>query len=141
MTALSPLDARAVEEAILRGLWLMDHDRADEMPDSVASDVVVHGLAPQPLDRSGLVAYAQSRRANPSRRTRHVVTNLRAWGDGHDRVRSTCILAVHVLDGTPDVQAGFFGDVEDVHERAAGGGWLLVERRFVPFAVATESGP
>lgn len=119
---------------MLYGFWLMDHGRADEMPAGVAPGALIRGLAPEPLDHAGLTAYAHARKANATRRTRHVVTNFRAWWDGSDRIRSTCLLAVHAIDGTPEARPGFFGDVEDLHVRGEDGSWRVADRRFVAFA-------
>lgn len=129
---IAPGDAQAIEELLYQSVWLTDHGQADRLPETLARDGRVYGLGSESMDHAQFADWARRRAANATRKTRHLVSNirLRALPDG--RVRGDSILVIYALDGTDGPELSFVGDQVDVFVHAETGEWLIAERRLVP---------
>jgi 3-phenylpropionate/cinnamic acid dioxygenase small subunit len=128
---LSSAHAQAIEDLLYRSVWLLDHGQADRVPETLAPDGLVYGLAEDPMDHARFSAWARERAANASRKTRHLISNIRlsALPDGRVRGRST--LVVFAIDEGNAPELSFVGDQEDIFVQAADGQWTIFERRLV----------
>ena len=127
-------DARAsIEDLIAEHAWLIDHGKANELPDLYTDDGRMLGVGEDLVGRQAIAAWSERRAAMRERTSRHVCGNIRLSPETADRIRGTVVLTVYRRDGAI---AGttlplMVGDYEDIYVRCADARWRFAERRIV----------
>lgn len=125
-------DVRAIEAFLYRAVELTDSGKADRLPETLAPHGRVLGLGPDPLNHEEFTTWAIARAANTTRRTRHLITNIRLTPLEEAKVRSQATLLIYAIEGEGELHVSFLGDQLDVLIRDEHGRWLLEERELVP---------
>jgi hypothetical protein len=128
---IAPDDVHAIEGLIYTSGWLTDHGRADQLPETLAPNGIVHGLGPQPMDHAAFTEWARLRAANNSRRTRHLIGNVQLRALANGRVQGSSVVVIWASEDSAPPQAGFIGSWEDIFVKTPDDRWHVEERRLV----------
>lgn len=123
----------AIEDLIIEHAWLIDHGRANELPDLYTEDGRMLGLGGDIVGRAAITAWSERRAAMQERTSRHAYSNLRLVPETDDCVRGSMIVTVYRRDGVTVGPATplMVGDYEDVYERGDDNRWRFAERKLV----------
>ena len=130
-TAIDPAMRAAIECLVQEHAWLIDHGRADELPDLYTEDGRVLGIGADKIGRAAIAAWAQERVAMMGRLSRHAQSNLRLTQGAGGLVHGTLLLTLYRHDG-PGMGPALpllIAEYEDTYRRGGDGTWRFVERR------------
>ncbi|WP_169742747.1 nuclear transport factor 2 family protein [Muricoccus aerilatus] len=129
--AIDPVTRAAIEWLVQEHAWLIDHGRADELPNLYTEDGRVIGIGADKIGRATIAAWAQERAAMTARLSRHAQSNLRLSPGEGGLVHGTLLLTLYRHDG-PGMGPAFpllIAEYEDTYAEGGDGAWRFAERR------------